>query len=414
MVSTAALGRAKTGGPLEGSPPTIRKQPRDSGKPGTLVVLGVSYPFRGGIAHYSTLLVRNLRQRCHVDFVTFRRQYPQFLFPGKTQYDDSNHPITEVNAPLIDSINPLSWLRTARFIAQCRPDLIVCNWWHPFFGLCYGAIVQLLPRALRARVCFLCHNVLPHERTWLERLLSTFAFRHVRYFIVHSEEDKQKLLDLKPDAQVLRNGHPVFAQFSNAAASDKTSARALLKLPPDRKLVLFFGLIRPYKGLHFLIEAMPAVLREIDCSLLVAGEFYDDKRKYTALIEKLNLAEHVRMDDVYIPNEDVHLYFAAADVVVLPYIEASQSGIVPIAYSFNTPVISTRVGGLPEAVLEGKTGMLVEPGDPAALASAIVRYYREGHETAFRAGIAAHVDRFGCDEEARNIRQIMESAGEGA
>ena len=360
------------------------------------------------------MLVKNLRQRHHVHFVTFRRQYPDFLFPGKTQYDESAHPITEANAPLIDSINPLSWLRTARSIAQSDPDLIVFNWWHPFFGLCYGAIVQLLPRALRGRVCFLCHNVLPHERTLLERLLSAFALRHVKHFIVHSEEDKQKLLGLKPDAHALRNCHPVFAQFSDSAALDKAAARARLKLPPNRKVVLFFGLIRPYKGLQFLIEAMPHVLRDIDCSLLVAGEFYDDKRKYTALIEKHSLGERVRIEDAYIPNEDVHLYFAAADVVVLPYIEASQSGIVPIAYSFNTPVISTRVGGLPEAVLEGKTGLLVDPGDPGALAQAIVRYYQEGHEQRFREGIAEHVEQFGCAEEVRNIEQFMKSASERA
>jgi glycosyltransferase involved in cell wall biosynthesis len=280
--------------------------------------------------------------------------------------------------------------------------------------LCYGSIVQMLPRALRNRVCFLCHNVLPHERTRLERLLSAFAFRHVRRFIVHSEEDKQTLLKLKPDAQALRNCHPVFAQFAGTQAIDKGAARAQLKLPPERNVVLFFGLIRPYKGLALLIEAMPEVLRTIDCSLLVAGEFYDDKSKYTALVDRLELRARVRIEDAYIPNEDVHRYFAAADVVVLPYTEASQSGIVPIAYSFNTPVISTRVGGLPEAVLEDKTGLLVEAGDPGALARAIVRYYQQGYEARFRAGIAQYVDQFGCEEEARSIEQFMQLAGRGA
>ena len=381
---------------------------------GKLAVVGVSYPFRGGIAHYSTCLVQHLRKRYEVEFITFSRQYPNFLFPGKTQYDESADPIREPNRALIDSINPLSWWRTARALRRAQPQLIVFNWWHPFFGLCYGSIVQLLPRSLRARVCFLCHNVLPHERTLLERLLSAFAFRHVRRFIVHSEEDKEKLLGLKPSAQALRNCHPVFSQFNDAQLLDKAAARERLGLPRDRKVVLFFGLIRPYKGLSFLIEAMPQVLREVDCSLLVAGEFYDDKSKYTALIEKHGLTDRVRIEDAYIPNENVHLYFAAADVVVLPYIEASQSGIVPIAYSFNTPVISTRVGGLPEAVLENKTGLLVEPGDPAPIAAAIVRYYREGLEPGFRAGIAQYVDQFGCEEESRNIERFMSEAGEGA
>lgn len=396
---------------MENNPPPVRAQARNGVKPARLAIVGVSFPFRGGIAHYSTLLVRNLRQRHDVDFITFSRQYPNLLFPGKTQCDESANPIVEANEALIDSVNPLSWLRTARALARRKPELIVFNWWHPFFGLCYGAIVQLLPRALRARVCFLCHNVLPHERTRLGRLLSAFAFRHVRYFIVHSEEDKQTLLKLKPDARALRNCHPVFAQFSDTAPLDKVAARARLKLPPDRNVVLFLGLIRPYKGLNHLLAAMPHVLREIDCGLLVAGEFYDDKTKYTSLVEQLDLGLRVRIEDKYIQNEDVHLYFEAADVVVLPYVEASQSGIVPIAYAFNTPVISTRVGGLPEAVLDGKTGFLVDAGNSAQLAEAIVRYYKGGYEPLFRASIAQHIGQFGCDEEIRHIELFMQSAG---
>ena len=150
----------------------------------------------------------------------------------------------------------------------------------------------------------------------------------------------------------------------------KAAARTRLGLPPERNVLLFFGLIRPYKGLGYLIEAMPQVLKSLDCSLLVAGEFYDDKSKYTKLIDAHQLGPHVRLEDKYISNEEVAVYFAAADVVVLPYVEASQSGIVPIAYSFNTPVISTRVGGLPEAVIDGQTGFLVDPGSPERLAEA--------------------------------------------
>jgi glycosyltransferase involved in cell wall biosynthesis len=384
------------------------------GAAGSLAVVGPCFPFRGGIAHYSTMLVRNLRRRYRVEFVTFRRQYPQFLFPGKTQYDDSSSAIREANDPLIDSIGPGSWWRTARRLRQLNPDLIVMNWWHPFFGLAYGAVIQLLPRTLRARVCFLCHNVLPHERTLLDRALCAFAFHHVQRFIVHSEEDKQTLLGLKPDAHVRRNCHPVFAQFSEARALDKAAAREKLGLPLDGNLLLFFGLIRAYKGLNHLIAAMPAVLREVECGLLVAGEFYDDKAKYTGLVEQLGIRDRVRIEDKYIPNEDVHLYFEAADVVVLPYVEASQSGIVPIAYSFNTPVISTRVGGLPEAVLDGTTGFLVSASSSAELAQAIVRYYKGGHEPRLRAGIARHVEQFGCAEEIKNIELFRQAVGGAA
>jgi glycosyltransferase involved in cell wall biosynthesis len=382
----------------------------NSQTPGRLAVVGLSYPFRGGISHYSTLLVRNLRRRHEVDFITFSRQYPGFLFPGKTQYDESSNRIDEPNERLIDSLNPVSWLRTARRLNRLQPDLIVINWWHPFFALAYGTILQFLSRAMRSRVCFLCHNVVPHERHLLERILCWYAFRHVRHFIVHSEEDKKTLLALKPGVNVERNCHPIYSQFPEAATIDKAAARERLGLPRDRAVVLFFGLIRPYKGLGYLIEAMPQVLRRINCSLLVAGEFYDDKSKYTNLIERHGLQGRVRIEDKYINNEDVGLYFGAADVVVLPYIEASQSGIVPIAYGFNTPVISTRVGGLPEAVTDGKTGFLVEPGDARQLAEAIVRYYEGGHEQSFREEIKRHANKFDCDEEIRHIELFMKLA----
>jgi glycosyltransferase involved in cell wall biosynthesis len=380
---------------------------RTSGK---LAVIGLSYPFRGGISHYSTLLVRNLRRRYEVDFITFSRQYPEFLFPGTTQYDESANRIDEPNERLIDSVNPISWLRTAKRLNRQQPDLVVINWWHPFFALAYGTIVQFLSRSMRDRVCFLCHNVVPHERHLLERILCWYAFRHVRHFIVHSEEDKQKLHELKPGVNVERNLHPIYSLFPEVPSIHKAAARERLGLPRDRAVVLFFGLIRPYKGLAYLIEAMPQVLRSIDCSLLVAGEFYDDKSKYTDLVAYHGLHAHVRIEGKYINNEEVGLYFGAADVVVLPYVEASQSGIVPIAYGFNTPVISTRVGGLPEAVAHGKTGFLVEPGDAGQLAEAIIRYYEGGHEPAFREAIKHHANQFDCDEEIKHIELFMKLA----
>ncbi len=375
-----------------------------------LAVVGLSHPLRGGIAHYSTILVRKLRQRHLVDFITFRRQYPGFLFPGRTQEDDSSSPIVEENEAIIDSINPISWFRAAERLRRQEVDLVVFNWWQPFFGLAYGTILQLLPRASRRRVCFLCHNVLPHERHLLEQLLCRYAFRHVPYFIVHSDQDQQKLSRLKPRAQVVRNCHPIYSDFAAGQILDKAAARQQLQLKPDQNVVLFFGLIRPYKGLAYLIRALPAVLREVDCMLLVAGEFYEDQSKYSALVEENGVAAQVRFEDKYIANEDVASYFCAADVVVLPYVEASQSGIVPLAYAFHTPVISTRVGGLPEAVEDGRTGFLVAPRDPAELARVIVAYYQGGHEQRFRDEIRRQASRFDWDEEIRHLELLIKLA----
>lgn len=378
--------------------------------PKHLVVVGLSHPFRGGIAHYSTLLVRTLRRRYRTRFITLCRQYPGFLFPGKTQYDRSAAPIVEGNEAIIDSMNPLTWWRTARLLCREDADLIVFNWWQPFFGLAFGAILQLMSRSSRRKACFLCHNVLPHERHTLERLLCQFAFRHVRYFIVHSEADKEKLLSLKPAAIVQRNCHPTYSTFSEGQVYDKASARRRLGLPADRPVVLFFGLVRPYKGLAYLIEALPEVRRHVDCLLLVVGEFYDDKDQYTQLIEQRGLGQHIRVIDQYVHNEDVALYFGAADVVVLPYIEATQSGIVQIAYGCGTPVITTRVGGLPEAVEDGRTGFLVDARSAEQLAAAIVNYYQGGHEEPFRENIRQQSGRFDWDEEVSSIERFMARA----
>ena len=402
------MERAASGpAPAQDVPPASLSASRQAKR---LAVVGLSHPLRGGIAHYSTILVRKLRQRHLVDFITFRRQYPGFLFPGRTQQDDSSSPIVEENEAIIDSINPISWFRAARRLRRQEVDLIVFNWWQPFFGLAYGTILQLLPRAHRHRVCFLCHNVLPHERHLLEHLLCRYAFRHVPYFIVHSEEDQQKLLQLKPRAQVVRNCHPIYSDFAQGQVLDKAAARRRLQLEVDHHVILFFGLIRPYKGLAYLIRALPAVLREVDCTLLVAGEFYEDKSKYSALVEENGVAAQVRFEDKYIANEDVASYFCAADVVVLPYVEASQSGIVPLAYAFHTPVISTRVGGLPEAVEDGRTGFLVDPRDPAELARAIIAYYQGGHEQRFRDEIRRQAGRFDWDEEIRHLELLIKQA----
>jgi glycosyltransferase involved in cell wall biosynthesis len=373
-----------------------------------LSVVGVSYPYRGGIAHYSTCLVRYLRKFHEVGFVSFSRQYPNFLFPGKTQYDESANPIQEQSQRIIDSINPITWWRAARTLEKQNSDLIVINWWHPFFGLCYGAIILMLSKRLKARVCFLCHNVLPHERTFLEKILCMFAFKYVNYFIVHSSEDREKLLKLKPTAKVLTNCHPVFSQFDDGSVLDQAAARKQLGISTNQTVILFFGLIRPYKGLDILIKAIPRIIDKIKCTLLIAGEFYDDKTKYIRLIENLGIAQHVRVEDKYIPNEAVHAYFAASNVVVLPYIEASQSGIVPIAYSFGTPVISTRVGGLPEAVFDNETGLLVEAGDPEALADKIIYFHEKELEMKFRRNIATYVEKFGCQEEVNNIEHFID------
>lgn len=372
-----------------------------------VAVIGVSHPFRGGIAHYSILFVRTLREKHRVSFITLSRQYPKLFFPGKTQFDESGNPLLEPNERCIDSLNPISWYRTAALLNQRAPDLIVFQWWNPFFAPAFGTIVRLLKPALRDRVCFLCHNVLPHEASPMQRALTRFAFGNAKFYIVHSEEDSRRLQELQPGAVITKGHHPTYAELGTATPRTKQQARRVLGISEETKTLLFFGLIRPYKGLRYLIEAMRHVVAELECQLLVAGEFYEDKQPYLDLIASLKLGDKIRIVDQYIPNEDVGLYFTAADVVVLPYVSATQSGIVQIAFGLDRPVISTNVGGLPEAVDHGKTGLLVEPQSAERLAEAILGYFHSDLEPSFSAEIRRQKGRFDWSQAREHVDDIL-------
>jgi glycosyltransferase involved in cell wall biosynthesis len=372
-----------------------------------IAVLGLSHPFRGGIAHYSTLLVRELRRHHPVRFLTLRRQYPRFLFPGQSQYDDSAAAIAEENEPVIDPINPLTWLRTAFTLWRGGHDLVIVQWWHPFFGLAFGTIINLLSLVSRARICVLCHNVLPHEGSLLDRWLTGYAFWRATHFLVHSEQDKANLLALAPTAPVTKTRHPTYAVFGADGLCDKAAARRRLGLEVDRAILLFFGLVRPYKGLEYLLQAMPLVLRDVDCVLLVVGEFYEPKARYTHLIDDLRLRERVELVDRYVKNEEVSLYFRSADVVVLPYVDATQSGVVQIAFGLEVPVITTDVGGLPEIVEDGCTGFVVASRSAEQLAEAIVRFYREAREASFRREITRRRGDFDWRHETEALTGLL-------
>jgi glycosyltransferase involved in cell wall biosynthesis len=379
-----------------------------------LAVVGLSYPFRGGISHFATLQVRALRRRYDVTFLTLSRQYPGFLFPGQTQFDYSAKTLVEPNEQVIDTLNPLTWIAAARRLNREQPELIIFQWWHPFFAPCFGTIARLLRASLRRRVCFLCHNVMPHESNPLQTALTRYAFPGTGYYIVHSEQDRDQLAALRPRATIRKGCHPTYSEFATEGVGDKREARRALGLAEDRRTMLFFGLVRNYKGLRYLIEAMPRVRRAFDGHLLVVGEFYDDKESYLALIEKHGLREAITVVDRYVPNEEVNRYFSAADVAVLPYTSATQSGIVQIAYGLNTPVIVTRVGGLPEVVDDGRTGFVVTPADADALAEAIIRYYEGGFEARFREEIAGQANRFDWDEEVAQVDEMVALARERA
>lgn len=368
-------------------------------------LIGPAYPLRGGIAQYTAFLANALRKRHDVTLLTFTRLYPSFVFPGTTELDTSRQTFFADSEPIFDPLNPRSWLVTARRIRALSPDLIIVQWWNPIFAIALGVVIRLARRDGNPMVLFICHNVKPHERLPGEGWLLRFAFAAADRFIVHSDEDLRHLTAIRSDARVQKLFLPINDGFGSVMP--KTEARRQLGL--TFPTILFFGLIRRYKGLPYLLQAMPAVLKALDCTLLIVGEFYEGREECLELIQSLGLSAHVRLVDRYVANEEVGLYFSAADLVVLPYLSATQSAVVPIAYSFERPVVTTRVGGLPEVVVDGQTGFLVEPADPVALAEAVVRYFREGWETRLLQGIRKERERLSWQRFIEAIDTLCES-----
>jgi glycosyltransferase involved in cell wall biosynthesis len=348
-----------------------------------LVLIGPVYPYRGGIAHYTTMLYRVLRERGHdVLLASFKRQYPQRLFPGKSDRDPSEQPVrVEEVHYWIDSLNPITWLMTAWRIRQYWPDVIIMQWWTTFWALAWSVLGTLNRLFLQRPLVMVCHNVLPHEVRWWDTLLARLVLRNTSHFIVQSAEEEQSLLSLLPGARVTIAPLPIFDMFAGACVP-REEARRRLDLPPDVPILLFFGIVREYKGLKDLIAALPEVQARMGkVILLVAGEFWEDKRAYLEMIEHLGVGDAVIIDDRYIPNEDVPTYFSVADVLVAPYRQVTGSAVVQLAFGCDCPVITTAVGGLVDLIRDGENGLLVPPSDSAALAASIVRYFTEGLAT---------------------------------
>ncbi|MEX1138011.1 MAG: glycosyltransferase [Bacteroidota bacterium] len=376
-----------------------------SAAPLNIVLVGTAYPLRGGIAHYLALLARHLSKRHTVTTVTFSRQYPAFLFPGKTQEEQGDGGASETAAQLIDSMNPLTWISTARRIAAMKPDVIVFKYWLPFFGPCFGTIAGLVRRWTGARVVFICDNVIPHERRIGDIAFTRFAFQFVDLFIVQSHAVEKELREFRHNANAMFVPHPIYEIFGGGTS--KARARRKLGIP-HRRIVLFFGYIRRYKGLDTLLEALPFLRKTLDVHLLVVGEFYHDEQIYRKLIYDLGIGDNVTVVSEYVPNDRVGQYFSAADVVVLPYRSATQSGIVQIAYQFDKPVIATDVGGLSEVVRHDVTGYIVPPENPAALASAVINFYKEKSEPRFVRAVQKEKKKYSWDTMVKAI----EKAGE--
>jgi glycosyltransferase involved in cell wall biosynthesis len=354
-------------------------------------ILGPAYPLRGGIAQYLAILYSQLKQDHEVSFISFRRQYPSFLFPGKTQLDPGPARIDVSPRALIDSVNPVSWFAAFNYLRKQRPHLLIFKWWIPFFAPCYASISFLARKFAGARVLFICDNVVPHERSMSDRLLTRIAFSQADYFVTLSHSVMEDLRRIRPGARAVEIAHPSYVYFTFGRVEP---GEAKKKLGLAGRTLLFFGYVRPYKGVHNLLDAFARVNARLNATLVVVGEFYEPAKPYAEHIERLGLGQSVRLVDRYVSDDEVGLYFSAADVVILPYVSATQSGVVQVAFAFDTPVISTAVGGIPEVVKDGINGLLVPPNDSDALAAAMVRFFEEGLGNRFGDNIRAGSEAF--------------------
>jgi len=345
---------------------------------------------------------------CHgheVLVVSFKRLYPSLLFPGSSQTDSSACPIQVPHEALLDSLSPLSWRRASRRLAAFQPDGIVAQWWHPFFGPAYSGLLSRFRRPPSASVVFLCHNILPHERPALPGINSLLnwaarrAFSRADGFLTHSQALVNEIAEIRKGAVVRRIFHPVYDFYSPAGSGRRG----------DVPHLLFFGNVRPYKGLDVFLRALALVRGEMKVEATVAGEFYVDASPYRTMVRQLGLEQAIRWQDHYIPNEEVPGLFEAADLVVLPYIEATQSGVVPLAYRFGVPVIASNVGGLSEVVHDGRTGYLVPPGQPQALAERIVQYFRENKRSEFEANIEEFRNQLNWGQVVEGLIEVVEA-----
>jgi glycosyltransferase involved in cell wall biosynthesis len=369
-------------------------------------LVGPAYPFRGGISSFTTLLFRAMAGRHETRYYSFRRQYPAFLYPGRSDRDESPRAPREAAAqPLLDSLDPATWLRVAARIVHGRPDLLLLPWWSAYWTAPFLTIASIVKRRTEAKVLILCHNVEDHGKGRFAAPAVRLFLRRGDRFLVFSTDERDKLARIVGRRPIGVTRHPSYGPLGLEAVP-KAAARRALGLA-ENKIILFFGYVRPYKGLDVLLEAMPRILERTDARLLVAGEFWGGSSRTREKIRARGIAGKVTIIDRYLPYDEIPLVFGAADLLVLPYLSVTACGPLQMAQTFRLPVVASRLGSLADNVLEGRTGFLAPPGDPVALAETIVGFFARGDAAAMAEAIAARDAEYGWDRIVADIEEIV-------
>jgi glycosyltransferase involved in cell wall biosynthesis len=345
-----------------------------------IVIIGPAHPLRGGLASFNERLAKEFQsQGNEVSIYTFSLQYPDFIFPGTTQYSSEPAPADLDIKVCINSVNPYTWIKTGRQLKKAKPDLIVVRYWLPLMGPCLGTILRIAKKNKHTKVVCIADNIIPHEKRFGDKPFTKYFVKPVDAFITMSEKVLADLRLFEKDKPAKSVLHPLYDNFG--AKISTAEARMHLGIGVEERIILFFGFIRKYKGLDILFDAMKILHNDqpqtTNIKLLVAGEFYEDQKPYDDQITLLGIKDDLILRTNFIADSEVKYYLCAADVVVQPYRNATQSGVTPLAYHFEKPMIVTNVGGLPSLVPDDKVGLVAEP-NAAALAQKITEYFSKG------------------------------------
>ncbi len=357
-----------------------------------IILLGTTYPYRGGLATFNERLARQFLAEGHeVELWTFTLQYPSFLFPGKTQYSSEQAPSDLTIRRVLNSCNPFNWLRVGHALRKAAPDLLICCYWMAFFAPAFGLISRIARRNGKTKAIALVHNMIPHEPSLLDRLFAPYFVKSQDGFVALSEsvkEDIEKIESSNLKSQISNtpkafSPHPIYDHYGERMTKDE--ACAALNIPSNKEYMLFFGLVRAYKGLDLLLDAFGLIKDQLpSLQLIIAGEFYEDEEKYRAQIAANGLSERVILRNEFIPDADLRKYFGAADLIVQPYKTATQSGVTQVAFHFEKPMLVTNVGGLGEIVHDHQMGYACEP-TPEAIAADLKDYFESNRQKAYTA-----------------------------
>ena len=372
-----------------------------------IIIVGTSHPYRGGIAAFTDRLAAEfVKEGVDIEVVTFKLQYPSFLFPGKTQYSDAKAPEDFKITRKVNSINLLNWIKVGKEIRAKNPDLVIFTYWMSFFAPCFSKIAKVVKRNGHTKCIGLIHNMIPHEKSLLDKMFAPRFVKSMDGFVALSKSvlDDVASLDRQNKPKVF-TPHPLYDHFGEII--DKTEAIRHLNLDPDYRYFLFFGLVRAYKGLNLLIDAFADErLRKYPVKLIVAGEFYDDPKPYLEQIEKQGLTNFVIVNNQYISDDKVKYYFNASEMVVQPYKSATQSGVTQIAYHFEKPMLVTNVGGLGEIIPNGKVGYAVEP-NPNSIADALVDFCENDRYDKFVEGVRDEKQKYHWSNMTEAIKKLL-------